>query len=237
MLVSLTIIRYRTIGIPLGFLSMPFFHIYFFLRRKSSFYKLMGCGKNGTFDIVPDLHQWAIMATHDATKASTQPSVKNLYGSLIHIWIQLFAKEQFTLILLPMSGHGKWDGKEPFQSNQHQSTETTLVGTLTRATIRYNKLRSFWNAVPAVSAQISKAKGFRFSVGIGEIPWIKQATFSIWDSEEDLKQFAYRSSEHSEVIKNTRNQDWYSEELFFRFQVKTCFGTLNGKPPISEFDR
>jgi len=197
----------------------------------------MGCGKNGTFDIIPDLHQWSIMATHGASKASNQPSVRNLYGSLIHFWIQLFAKEQFTLILLPMSGHGKWDGKEPFQSNQQQSSETKLIGTLTRATIRLKKLRSFWKAVPAVSAQISHAKGFRFSVGIGEIPWIKQATFSIWESEDDLKQFAYRSTEHSEVIKNTRNQDWYSEELFFRFQVKSCFGSLHGKSPLAEFDR
>jgi hypothetical protein len=35
------------------------------------------------------------------------------------------------------------------------------------------------------------------------------------------------------VIKKTRNEDWYSEELFARFKIISGTGTLNGIDPLS----
>jgi hypothetical protein len=217
--------------IPFGFLSMAFFKIAFMLRRKSVFYKLMGCGKNGTFDIVPDLHQWAILATHE-TADYVSSDIKSLYGSFIGCWINRFALEQLSLLLTPLQGHGLWDGKTPFQPTTIH-TESGLIGTLTRATIRPSRLRAFWKAVPAVASTIQSAPGFRFSIGIGEIPWIKQATFSLWDSEDDLKSFAYKMKAHKQVIQDTRSQNWYSEELFYRFRLIHSFGTMHGKNPLA----
>jgi hypothetical protein len=231
MIVSLTIVRYRTWMIPFGFLSMAFFQLAMMLRKKSAFYKLMGCGKNGTFDIIPDLHQWAILATHETIDPATTSTASSLYGNFINRWIGMFAREQFTLMLAPIQGHGLWDGKTPFHPKS-SIPDSGLIGTLTRATIRPSKLRAFWKAVPAVASTIQSAAGFRFSVGIGEIPWIKQATFSLWESEDDLKQFAYKMNEHRQVIQDTRSQNWYSEELFYRFRLIRSFGTLHGKNPL-----
>jgi hypothetical protein len=76
------------------------------------------------------------------------------------------------------------------------------------------------------------AKGFITSVGIGEVPFIKQATFSIWESLDDVKQFAYRQRQHAEIIKLTRQEDWYSEDLFARFSIIQSFGTINNKNPL-----
>lgn len=191
----------------------------------------MGCGKNGTFDIIPDLHQWAILATHELAD-QVSIDTKSLYGSFIHRWIRIFAREQFTMLLTPLQGHGLWDGKTPFQPTAVVSSDAGLIGTLTRATIRPSRLRAFWKAVPAVASNIQSAPGFRFSVGVGEIPWIKQATFSLWDSEDDLKSFAYKMKAHREVIQDTRSQNWYSEELFFRFRLIRSFGTLHDKNPL-----
>ncbi|MFN6374881.1 MAG: hypothetical protein ACK4YD_06925 [Chitinophagia bacterium] len=41
----------------------------------------------------------------------------------------------------------------------------------------------------------------------------------MWESAEDMKNFAYKKNAHKEVIKNTRRQGWYSEEMFLRFFI------------------
>ncbi|MEO5944942.1 MAG: spheroidene monooxygenase, partial [Ferruginibacter sp.] len=61
MQVSLTIIRYRKIFVPFAFFAMAIFRLPLWLNKNISFYKLMGSGKNGTFDKTPDLQQWAIL--------------------------------------------------------------------------------------------------------------------------------------------------------------------------------
>jgi hypothetical protein len=79
---------------------------------------------------------------------------------------------------------------------------------------------------------MTTAKGYVFSVGIGEVPWIKQATFSIWESAEDMKSFAYNMKEPREVVKKTRQEKWYSEDMFVRFKIISTHGTLKGIDPL-----
>ena len=107
-----------------------------------------------------------------------------------------------------------------------------MIAVLTRATIRINKLNRFWQHVDSVATQMNTAEGFIISLGIGEVPWIKQATFSIWDSKAHMKQFAYQRKEHAEVIRKTREENWYSEELFVRFKILRSHGTFNSKNPL-----
>ncbi len=191
----------------------------------------MGCGKNGTFDKIPDLNQWAIMLVHN--EQFVENNNLSVLGNFISKWIHLFAKESFTILLEPIAGHGKWDKQEPFGKLDGRIEYNGRVATLTRATIRLNKMKFFWKHVAPVASQMADAKGFIFSVGIGEVPWIKQATFSIWESVEDMKTFAYSMKEHSEVVKKTRTENWYSEDLFVRFSIKDSFGTINGINPLT----
>jgi hypothetical protein len=215
----------------MAFLSMAIFRLPLWGNKKYSFYKLMGCGKNGTFDKIPDLNQWAIMLVHkEKLVENTNASV---LGKFISIWIHLFAKESFTILLNPVAGHGKWDKQEPFGKMDGKFEYQGRVATLTRATIRLNKMKFFWKHVAPVASQMNEAKGFIFSVGIGEVPWIKQATFSVWESVEDMKAFAYSMKEHSEVVKKTRSENWYSEDLFMRFSINDSFGTINGINPLA----
>ena len=55
-------------------------------------------------------------------------------------------------------------------------------------------------------------------------------------SLDDMKAFAYSQKEHAEVIQKTRQRNWYSEELFTRFKITGCTGTLNGKNPLRDYD-
>ena len=217
MQVSLTIIKYRTRYIPVAFLAMAIFRIPLYFNKNISFSKLMGTGKNGTFDKKPDLNQWAIMAAHIGTV--TNANHLQLYGNFIQKWLIFFSCKIITYLLEPIEGHGTWDGKKPFGNLPPKSDYEGKIAVITRATIKISKLKYFWQNVAPVAAQMIKANGFITSYGVGEIPWIKQATFSIWQSKESMKAFAYGSKVHAEVIQKTRQQKWYSEDMFTRFKV------------------
>ena len=232
----LTIVRYPKWLAWAGFLSMAFFRIPLFFNGKASFYKLLGCGKNGTFDTVPDLRQWGILLVTDKTTDLIENSAtvheKKLYGSFIYNWWSFFKCTKWTIALQPIEGHGKWDGKEAFGPLPRASEYDGLIAVLTRATIRLNRLKHFWKHVGGVAENMASAKGFVTSLGIGEAPWIKQATFSVWENKDSLKAFAYKMKEHTEVIKKTRQQNWYSEDMFVRFKIIASCGSVNGINPL-----
>ena len=231
---NLTIIRYKSRFIPLAFLSMAIFHIPLFFNRKISFYKLMGTGKNGTFDKVPDFNQWAILCVFKENSQHSNSAFNpiELYGSFIKHWLKMFSIETFSIQLEPFAGHGLWDRETVFGSFDSAVNYDGPIATLTRATIRLTKMKHFWNHVAPIANKMTTAKGYVFSVGIGEVPWIKQATFSIWESAEDMKTFAYSMKEHREVVKKTRQEKWYSEDMFVRFKIISTHGTLKGIDPL-----
>ena len=79
---------------------------------------------------------------------------------------------------------------------------------------------------------MAAAKGLISSLGIGEMPLIKQATFSIWENKAAIKAFAYQLKEHQEVIRKTRAEKWYSEDMFVRFKILEVVGTIRGSTMI-----
>jgi heme-degrading monooxygenase HmoA len=226
-MVSLTIIRYKKRYIPFAFLAMAIFRIPLIFNKNIQFWKLMGSGKNGTFDKTPDLQQWAILAISNRQLAIDNGKIQNskfeiikvLYGKFIAKWLSFFGTTTITYLLEPIEGHGLWDGKKIFGDLPPKSDYEGKIVILTRATIRLSKLSSFWRNVDGVASQMATAKGFITSYGIGEVPWVKQATLSIWESKEDMKNFAYKMHQHAEVIKKTRQEKWYSEDMFVRFKL------------------
>ena len=226
MLVSLTIVRYPKYLIPVALMSMAILRLPLFFS-KSTFWKLLGCGKNGTFDINPDWQQWGILAVWNEKSDFEKFQQK----SFVWKWWRFFTSEQWTMLCIPYESHGKWDEKEPFGKPLPNKNYNGTIAVLTRATIRIAKLSSFWKNVPIVAATMNHAEGFITSVGIGEAPFVRQATFSVWNSVEDVKKFAYRQREHAEIIKKTHAEKWYSEELFARFIPLETFGTIRGINP------
>ncbi|MEO5985266.1 MAG: spheroidene monooxygenase, partial [Ferruginibacter sp.] len=186
MMTTLLIIRYPVKFIPFGFIAMGLFRIPLAMNKNISFFKLLGCGKNGTFDKQPDTRQWAILTVHKNNIQS-----ENFLSPFISHWIKTFNCEKYTLWLNPLEGHGQWDGKFPFGMLPAKSDFKGPLAVLTRATIRLGKLSYFWKHVAPVAAIMKSAAGLLMSVGIGEMPWIKQATFSVWENKESMKSFAY----------------------------------------------
>jgi heme-degrading monooxygenase HmoA len=228
MIVSLTIVRYRKVLIPFALLAMAIHRIPLSMQKGCTFWKLLGTGHNGTFDLQPDWQQWGLLAVWE----SRYDFDRFNKSSFVAHWWKAFAYEGWTVLCLPLQSHGKWDGKEPFDKPDIKNYAGP-VAVLTRATIRISKLKGFWSNVDSVANIMAKAPGFITSFGIGEALVYRQATFSVWNSLDDVKAFAYASKEHATVIKKTRDENWYSEELFARFKPVESFGTINGIDPLN----
>jgi len=231
MIVSLTIVRYRKAFIPIALLAMAIHRLPMWLQKGCTFWKLLGSGRNGTFDLNPDWQQWGLLAVWESQKDFDEFNE----SSFIVSWWNKLTIERWTILCSPLQSHGKWDGEEPF-GGPNITTYTGPIAVLTRATIRLNRLKNFWANVDSVANLMADASGYITSFGIGEAPVYRQATFSIWRSIDDVKAFAYASREHAEVIKKTRDEKWYSEELFARFKPVASFGTINGKDPLNGID-
>jgi hypothetical protein len=239
MTATLTIIRYRKRYIFFAFLAMAFFRLPLWFNKRCQFWKLMGSGKNGSFDKKPDLQQWAILSVSNLNFKHVQLKhysgellLQKLYGHFISRWIDFFNCETMTYLLESIEGHGLWDGKQVFGDLPHKSEYDGQIAILTRATIRFSKLKQFWSSVDAAANSMAGTDGFITSYGIGEIPLVKQATCSVWQNKEALRSFAYASKDHVEVIKKTRQENWYSEDMFVRFKITACIGTVNGINPL-----
>lgn len=190
------------------------------MNSKIKFIKLLGTGKGETFTPKDaDIFRWGLLVTVDAN------GVANLDKSLVIKSWQKISKLEYRVILKPISSHGKWSGKEPFEIER--SSWSGKVAAVTRARIVWRKNFLFWSAVPPVTESLHSSPGLIAAIGIGEAPIGLQGTFSIWESGSALRQFAYQGAAHTNAIKATSVNDWYSEELFARFAVIQERGRLS----------
>jgi hypothetical protein len=233
----LTLTRYPSRHIVTALHSMLLFRIPMTKNKKISFFKMLGCGRSGSFDLNPDWNQYGIFTVSDSTDLSPfsheryDSWKKEYYGSFISKWWTFCGCETWTIILEPVLSHGSWSGVELFPETVNK-TYKGPVGVLTRATIRASKATEFWKNVKPLQEKMKDVQGLVFSVGIGEMPLLKQATFSLWENEEHMKSFAYSMKQHRAVISKTRSLDWYSEEMFTRFRPMAFAGQLKGRNPL-----
>jgi hypothetical protein len=194
------------------------------------FHKLMGSGASNGFGFWPNLHRYGFMAVWEDQSAATaffteHPLWRSYQDRSAEIW---------TVQLAPTKAQGLWDGQAAFDySSPLPLLAEGPVAVLTRASIRWRKAPRFWRFVEPTSAALAQAVGVRAAIGLGELPVVRQATFSIWESTQAMQHYAYRDVRHREVIQLTRRENWYAEELFARFSVLGSVGTLDGQDPLA----
>ena len=188
------------------------------------FYKLLGSGAENGFSSKPNFGTYALLCIWDSESSATtffeNNSFFNKYKSK--------STESFTVFAQSAEAHGKWDGKQPFISQATLSLDKPVM-VLTRASIRITKLISFWRKVGNVSKSLEDYNGLVLSIGVGEWPLIQQATLSIWKTQAEMIDYAYKNEKHKEVVKLTRKLKWYKEEMFARFIPYKFAGQWNGK--------
>ena len=197
-----------------AFTQMSEAHKYFNNNDNVKFYKLLGTGAGNGF-LVPDLSTYALLAVWNSKK-----NAENFLQESEHsASIRKKAKSRKDFYLKPIQTNGLWDNQNPFKEGIVKHNMNDKIAIITRGKIRLRKQIDFWLNVPKASKAIKNAKGVEFYKGIGELPFLAQATFSIWKNFEAVKNFAYDSKAHSEIIKKTRKRNWYSEDMFTRFII------------------
>lgn len=194
------------------------------------FYKLLGSGKGKGFNPLPDWSTYAVLIVWENEKAANDffaaAKLARLYEEK--------TTEMWTLYLRHLTAKGAWSGQNPFAESKNVSPENPLLAVVTRATIKPKLLYAFWKYVPTSHRRLHDNPGLIFTKGVGEVPIIQMATFSLWRDKESLMSFAYGEKEHRKAVEQTRKLDWYSEEMFARFQPYRSVGTWGGSDPLQE---
>jgi hypothetical protein len=199
------------VKVPQAILWMATNHFNLKANKSISFYKLLGTGSGETFTPSDaNLLRWGLLLVSEDNLATSK---------VVRKW-RAIATHEMYFALAPLSSHGNWSGRNPFAVTP-QINKNSEIAVITRARIKFKLSRIFWRSVPPVIFSLRNSPGLKFALGIGEAPIGLQGTFSIWESLESINNFAYKGEAHARVIKQTRNLDWYSEELFARFEVLT----------------
>lgn len=216
--VTLSVFTFHTLSSKIwAFLMMQFAHKHLKDVSGQIFYKLFGSGKSN-FNPFPDWSTYALLQTWNSEKEATDFFENSkIYNTYIK---KTVAVKQYHLS--PIQSRGSWNNINPFKVERSETVRPDndhKIAVITRASIKPKLLFKFWKAVPRSQKPLQEAKDLIYTKGFGEVPFFEMATFSVWKSISGLNEFAYRSKEHTEVIKKTRDVKWYSEEMFARFKV------------------
>lgn len=194
------------------------------------FFRQLGTGDGDRMTFSADLRRWALLAFW---RSEADLDAFLATSEIPRRW-DAIAQERYDLRLATARAHGAW-GRATFNVDRAAPLlPDAPVAILTQAAIRPQRLARFWTAVPKPAIDLSSHPDNLAAVGIGDIPVLRQATFSLWRSLAGAQDYAYRRAAHREVIARTRAEDWYSSELFARFQPLSSSGTWNGRDPLAE---
>lgn len=198
-----------------AFMMMQFAHSHLSNVEGLSFYKLMGSGKDFGFNPLPDWSTYALLTVWKDEE--TADAFFN--NSILFKKYKKKADKITTHYMWCFKSHGYWSGTQPFQVGNREPAPANPIGVITRASIKKRHLFKFWRYVPHSTKALKSNPDLLYTKGIGEVPIIQMATFSLWRNMEAIKDFAYKSKHHQKAIKLTKKHQWYSEEMFSRFEV------------------
>ncbi|MFZ9308786.1 MAG: hypothetical protein ACO3XJ_05115 [Candidatus Nanopelagicales bacterium] len=178
-----------------------------------TFYKILGTGKGETFTVNDaDPSHWVLLTTWNGENH------KHIEKHLLVRALNSIAASHRQLLLKPISTRGTWAKASPFIIEPSMNPDAAIA-VITRARIKVRWWRYFYSQVPPVIIDLQRAEGLQERFGIGEAPVGLQGTFSIWKNHDAIKNFAYQTKSHQEVIQQTSTHNWYAEELFARFEI------------------
>ena len=192
--------------------------------RGLTFFKLLGSGAKNGFSAMPNFGTYVLFCVWESEE-NAQAFFKE--NPVFHAY-QKRSVEQLNVYLYSAESNGTWDGFQPFMKNATLALVKPVL-VLTRARIHFRKLWSFWSRVGKVSQRLEGYKGVILSIGVGEWPLIQQATLSIWQTQSEMLDYAYKNQKHKEVVMLTRKLKWYKEEMFARFVPYKFEGSWEGK--------
>lgn len=191
------------------------------------FHRLLGSGGSPGFSLRPDLGRYALLAVWSSEQAADDFFAAS---PLLHAW-RARSSELWTAKLLPRRTRGSWAGHAPFTVPKLDLDPTLPAVVITRASLRLRALYSFWRRVPAINRDLLTSPGLRLALGVGELPWLRPVTVSLWDDDATLERFAFHGSGHHDAARAAISRRWFREDLFARFAAIASQGRVDGRDP------
>ncbi|WP_416462729.1 spheroidene monooxygenase [Rubrivivax gelatinosus] len=184
------------------------------------FAKQLGTGYEGGFGLRPSATRQGLFVLFE-DEAAADAFID--HSELVRSY-QRNARELCIVKARPYSARGSWDGHQLRVGSPAPAGGP--VAALTRASIRLSQAHRFWpNAGPSQDS-LERAQGCRLAVGLGEAPFLRQATFSVWDSVAAMDAYA-RTGAHQRAIQASR--EFFSESMFVRFVPLAINGVWKGR--------
>jgi hypothetical protein len=187
-----------------------------------AFFKILGSGQNGGFQLKPSLNKQGLLCVFDSVENATDFRENS---TLIQRY-QDHAEEFFCVTLQSFSTKGSWSSKT-IEVTQAPPISGPIAG-ITRASIKWYKAPQFWAKAPPAEDSLRQAHGCLLAAGLGEAPYLRQATFTMWDSQSSMDAYA-RSGAHLEAIRSAYQGAFFSESMFTRFIPINPHGVWRGQ--------
>lgn len=191
------------------------------------FSKVMGSGHEGGFVLRPSPSHQGLICIFDCVA-----SVKTfLQGELVNTY-RANAREFVWGMYSIASARGLWDGitwgvtEVEALDGAYPIAEpdnAAPIAILTRASIKPAHAVAFWRFAPATQKDLPTAKGCILAMGMGEAPLVRQCTFSVWRSLDDVDSFA-RHGAHQKAIETSYRKAFFSESMFVRMRPLEIHG-------------
>jgi spheroidene monooxygenase len=186
------------------------------------FVKVLGCGKHGCFDLNPSFNKQGLLCVFN----SYEYAEEFLNSSPILDDYKRHSNEFFSVMLQAYASKGSWS-KNTIEVTQAEPLTGHIAG-ITRASIRFSKAPLFWSKAPPAQDALELTKGCLLAAGIGEAPYLRQATFTLWESALAMDHYA-RSGAHLEAIQTAYQGKFFTESMFARFVPINPHGVWRGK--------
>lgn len=186
------------------------------------FARALGSGHRGGFGLRPGLRRQGLFALFDGERAADA----FIGASPVMQAYRTHAGELCIAKLRATSSRGRWSGQG--MAVTASPVADGPVAALTRASIRPRKAMAFWRNSPPAEAALEQAEGCLLAMGLGEAPLLRQATFSVWESQAAMDAYA-RSGAHLAAIRAAYGQNHFSESMFVRFALLQLNGCWKGR--------
>lgn len=186
------------------------------------FFKVLGSGFEGGFSTKPSLHKQGLFCVFDSEHHAKQ---FRAHSKLVQAYMN-HSREFFAVSLNAFSTRGSWANTQ--LDITAKAPVSGPIASLTRASIKPLKASAFWKNAQPAEVSINQSEGVILSAGLGEAPYLRQATFTIWEDETALNAYAQQGA-HLAAIKAAYGQQYFSESMFTRFTPSDMEGTWRGK--------
>jgi len=186
------------------------------------FSKVLGSGYEGGFDLRPSSSRQGVFILFESSQTA-QDFIA--HSELVRAY-QKRSDEFCCATLKTWSCRGTWDGVGLQVTTPAPAKGP--VAALTRASIKFSKAHSFWRHAPPSQSALELVDGCQLAVGLGEAPFFRQATFTIWDGVNAMNAYA-RTGSHLKAIQAAHQHGYFSESMFARFVPVKVHGQWLGK--------